>query len=62
MSTALFTMSVEDGMKVADENDLQAVWITDKGSLDLKPDLSTSEFDIYYTDGLADQISLVKEK
>ncbi len=60
MSTTLFCMSVEDGMKTANENGLQAVWITDKDSVDLKPDLSTEKFDIYYTDGLEGNISLVK--
>lgn len=62
MSTALFCMSVEDGLQVCQEQKLDAVWFTDHGAYDLEPNLSTEEFDIYYTPGLEGKISLVKAK
>lgn len=60
MSTTLFCMSVEDGMKTARENGLEAVWITDHGALDLSPDFSTEEFDIYCTPDLKEKITLAE--
>ena len=58
MSTALFCTSVEEGQKICEEFDLDAIWIVDKGTVDLVPDLSTDAFDIYITDGLKDQVKL----
>ncbi len=58
MSTALFCMSVEDGQKLCADSDLDAVWITDKGSVDLEPDFTTDAFDIYVTPGIKDQITI----
>ena len=60
MSTALFCMSVEDGLKVCQEQNLEAVWFTDKGALDLKPLFSTNEFDVYATPGIQSRLTLVE--
>ncbi len=60
MSTALFCTTVEEGQKICEEFDLDAIWIVDKGTVDLTPDLSTDAFDIYITDGLKDQVELKK--
>lgn len=57
MSTALFAMPVEEGKKKARELGIEAVWITDEGSIDLKPDASAGGFDIYLTDGLRKQLN-----
>lgn len=57
MSTALFAMPVEEGKKKARELGIEAVWITDEGSIDLKPDASAGGFDIYLTDGLRRQLN-----
>lgn len=58
MSTALFCMSVEEGMALCEKLDLDAVWITDAGSLEKTPDFSTDQFDVYTTPGIKDQINL----
>lgn len=58
MSTALFCMSVEDGMKLCEEQNLEAVWFAEKGSCSLTPDLETDDFDIYCTPGVKDSITL----
>ncbi len=58
MSTALFCMSIPEGMETCKQFDLDAVWIADKGTVDLTPDFSTDAFDIYVTDGLKDSITL----
>lgn len=58
MSTALFCMSIPDGLKTCADLNLDAVWIADKGSVDLAPDLSTDAFDIYLTDGLKGSVAL----
>ncbi len=58
MSTALFCMSIPDGLKTCAYLNLDAVWIADKGSVDLAPDLSTDAFDIYLTDGLKGSVAL----
>ncbi len=60
MSTALFCTTVEEGQKICEEFDLDAIWIVDKGTVDLEPDLSTDAFDIYITDGLKDQVEFKK--
>ena len=60
MSTALFCMRVEDGLKVCQEQNLEAVWFTDKGALDLKPLFSTNEFDVYATPGIQSRLTLVE--
>lgn len=60
MSTALFCTTVEEGQKICEEFDLDAIWIVEKGTVDLTPDLSTDAFDIYITDGLKDQVELKK--
>lgn len=60
MSTALFCMSVEDGMQVAEDEGFNAIWIVDEGTVDKKPDLSAKGFDIYVTDGIRSQVSLSK--
>lgn len=60
MSTALFCMSIEDGLKFAEENGINAVWIVDKEKepADAEPLYETKSFGIYTTEGLEDQISL----
>lgn len=58
MSTALFCMPVEEGLQLCKEMNLEAVFITDKGSLDLTPSLQSAAFDIYLTDGLKDAVKL----
>ena len=61
MSTALFSVSVEEGLALCEQYDLQAIWIVDKGSLDLPADFQTEQFDIYATDQIKDQIQ-IKQK
>lgn len=61
MSTALFCLPVDEGLQLCRQLDLQAVWICAKGSCDLPADLSTDSFDIYYTHGLKDSISLKEQ-
>lgn len=56
MSTALYCMSVQDGLEVCKEQNLSAVWFTDAGSLDLKPDFTTQGFDVYITPDLKEAI------
>lgn len=58
MSTALFCMSVSDGLDLCRSLDLDAIWITDKGSVDLEPDFSNDRFDVYVTEGIRDQVHL----
>lgn len=58
MSTALFCMSIPDGLQTCSDLDLDAIWIADKGTVDLAPDLSTDSFDIYLTKGLKDSVVL----
>lgn len=58
MSTALFCVSVEEGLEICAQNDLQAIWVVDKGSLDLPADFQTEQFDIYVTDQIKDQIQI----
>lgn len=58
MSTALFCMSVEDGLALCKKIGLQAIWIVDKGTVNVTPDLSTDTFDIYLTDGMKDLVTL----
>lgn len=60
MSTALYCMSVEEGLKLCEQSDLDAIWIVNRGSVELEPDFSTDAFDIYVTDGIKDQIKLKK--
>lgn len=60
MSTALFCMSVEDGMEICKEQNLEALWFADKGTVNLTPNLSTDTFDIYYTPGLEGSIALTE--
>lgn len=61
MSTALFCMSVKDGLAVCQQQDLQAVWFADKGKVtDVTPAFTTEQFDVFITDGLQDSISLVE--
>ena len=61
MSTALFSVSVEEGLALCEQYELQAIWIVDKGSLDLPADFQTEQFDIYATDQIKDQIQ-IKQK
>ena len=60
MSTTLFCMRVEDGMKFCEDNALQAVWITDKEQSvpGLEPDFKTPQYNIYCTPGLKDALKL----
>lgn len=60
MSTVLFCMPLEEGLKTAEENGLEAVWIVDKGTSDLEPVLSNEEFDIYCTEGLVGNLHFPK--
>lgn len=61
MSTALYCMSVSDGLQICQRYNLQAVWFADKGSVtDVTPDLSTADFDIFYTPDLKDSITLAE--
>lgn len=56
MSTALFCMSVEDGMKFCEENNLQAIWITEKNDEDCF--LQTEDFNIYATKAIQPSVEL----
>lgn len=60
MSTTLFCMSVEDGMQFCKDNNLQAVWITDRDKpVDgLERDFVTPDYNIYCTAGLKDSLKL----
>ena len=56
MSTALFCMSVEDGMQFCKDNNLQAIWITERKEEDCF--LQTKDFNIYATEGIQSDVEL----
>jgi thiamine biosynthesis lipoprotein len=61
MSTALFCMSLDDGLAFADANNLSVVWILDldqAAQTKAQPALSTDEYAIYITQSLEGKISL----
>lgn len=58
MSTALFSISVEEGLTLCEQYGLQAIWIVDKGSLELPADFQTELYDIYVTDQIKNQIQI----
>lgn len=61
MSTALFSIPVEEGLELCAQNNLHAIWIVDKGSLDLPCDFQTELFDVYVTDQIKDQIQIKEQ-
>ena len=60
LSTTLFCMSVEDGMKYLStlDYDVQAIWIVDKDT-DIKADLETKDYKIITTDKIKNRVTLV---
>ena len=55
-STALFCMSVEDGMKYCQEHNISAIWITETNDTDCF--LKTKDYNIYATADLQNSIQL----
>lgn len=62
MSTTLFCMPVSEGLQFCKDNDLQAVWITDrdKPAQGADPVFETADYMIYCTEGLKDSLNLTK--
>lgn len=61
MSTALFCLSVDEGLQLCRQQSLEAIWITDRTTkTDAKPLYSTEQFDIYTTPGIASSVTLAK--
>ena len=56
LSTALFCMPVEDGMRYCQEHNISAIWITDASNQ--KCTLKTKDYNIYATDDLKNSIQL----
>lgn len=64
MSTTLYTLSIEEGLKVIENfkeefsADIEVVWVTDKAhEVTAKNKLTIGDYNIVYTDGLIDKIS-----
>lgn len=62
MSTALFCMSIKEGMSLCETIGLDAIWIADAESenlpTDIEPFLKPRGFYVYVTSGLKDSVSL----
>lgn len=60
LSTTLFCMSVEDGMKYLStlNYDVQAIWIVNK-DIDIKADFETKDYKIITTDKIKNRVTLV---
>ena len=60
LSTTLFCMSVEDGMKLVDQlkqsYDIEVVWIVDQQTSSLSPYLSNKNYDVYITNDLKESV------
>lgn len=64
MSTALFCMSIEEGMKLCESIGLDAIWIADAEKDELpaeEPFLKPRGFYVYVTSGLKDSVTLKQD-
>ena len=62
LSTALFTMSIEDGKKLLQTytektgNPAEAIWIVEKDKTQNEKYKTVGDYNVIYTDGLEDKI------